>query len=327
MNVLRRRPLSLDQLRTFDAVAQRLSFRAAADELSLTQSAVSRQIKALEEELGATLFQRGTRRVDLTPDGATLLRAVAPSLDRVDAAVRQIRSARGRRHVSLSTFASFASLWLIPRLQVFQTAHPDIDIRISAGDALVDLDDPDFDIALRYCHPDSAPPGAERMFGEVLTPVASPWLAEQASTGQAPPLREPSDLAGHALLEEDDNRASAEFLSWRHWLRGRGLPHLEPRRWIYLNFTYQQVQGALAGQGVALARLALVTEALERGELIEPFGAAARITSPFAYWMLPLPQARNRPELREFVAWVREQAALTRAAADDVLAQAPGAAT
>lgn len=322
MNVLRRRPLSLDQLRAFDAVARRLSFRAAADELALTQSAVSRQIKALEEELGASLFQRGTRRVELTADGSTLLRAVAPSLDRVDAAVRQIRSARGRRHVSLSTFASFASLWLIPRLQVFQNAHPDIDIRISAGDALVELDDPEVDLALRYCHPDSAPPGAERMFGEVLTPVVGPRLAEQAATGQAPPLRDPSDLAGHALLEEDDNRASAEFLSWRNWLRSRGLPHLEPRRWIYLNFTYQQVQAALAGQGVALARLALVTEALERGELIEPFGAGARITSPFAYWMLPLPEARNRPELREFVTWVREQAALTRTAAGEAIAPA-----
>jgi LysR family glycine cleavage system transcriptional activator len=314
MNTPRTRPLSVGPIRAFEAVARRLSFSAAANELHLTQSGVSRQIRSLEDELQAPLFVRGTRHVELTLAGQSLLRAVEPLLDRLDGVVRQIRVERGRRHVGLTTFASFASLWLLPRLHSFQAAHPDIDIRVSAGDNLVDLDDPELDLALRYCPPEVAPPHATRLFGELLTPVVSPRLLEQAAAGLAPPLRTPADLAQHALLEEDSALPNAELLSWHNWLRHAGHPQLEPRRWIFLNFTYQQVQAALAGQGVALARLALVVESLERGELVEPFGSAGRIRTPSVYWLIAMHEARMRPELRAFIEWVEQQGAQTRAA-------------
>ena len=307
------RPLGVGPLRAFEAVARRSSFSAAADELHLTQPAVSRQIKGLEDELGAPLFLRGTRRVELTAAGTQLLRAAMPLLQRLDSTVRQIRSARGRRHVSITTFASFASLWLLPRLASFEREHPDIDIRISASDMMADLEDPDVDLALRYCHPDAAPTGATRMFGEVVTPAVGRALADQAARGLAPRLREPADLAQHTLLEEDDHRPSAEFLGWRHWLRVHGVPQLEPARWLLLNFTYQQVQAALSGQGVALARLPLVSEILERGELVEPFGPSNRVVSPFAYWLIETQRgAAVRPEVTLFARWVVKQAEQTR---------------
>jgi len=314
MNRLPHRPLAVGPIRAFEAVARLLSFSAAAIELHLTQSAVSRQIRGLEEDVGAALFSRGTRHVELTSAGELLLRSVAPMLDRLDASVRQIRTARGRRHVSVNTFASFASLWLIPRLQAFQRRHPDIDIRVSATEGLSELDDPDLDLILRYTHPDTAPPGSQRMFGEIVTPAAGRSLVELARHGQAPPLNTAADLAQHTLLEEDDNRPSAEYLSWRYWLRMHGQPQLEPSRWLYLNYTYQQIQAALAGQGIALARIALVAESLERGELVEPFGAAGRERSPFAYWLVPAKSANERPEVALFATWVMEQAALSRAA-------------
>ena len=320
MNPSNRRPLSLDGLRAFEAVARRLSFSAAADELHLTQSAISRQIKALETELGATLFNRGTRKVELTAAGVLLRQGVLPALDGIDRSVRQIRVAQGRRAVSVSTFASFATLWLLPRLAGFQQQHPDIDIRISANDTRVDMDDPEVDVALRYDSRAAVPAEAECMFGELLTPAASPWLVQQAAQGQAPPLRQADDLAGHALLEEDHDHPSAANLSWQRWLTLQGLPGLTPRRWIYLNYTHQQVQAALAGQGVALARMALVHDQIARGELVEPFGAAGRVTAPYAYWLIPLPGAHLRPELRAFIAWVRSEAAITRSALGD----APG---
>ena len=301
MNRLTHRPLAVGPLRAFEAVARRSSFSAAAKELHLTQPAISRQIKGLENELGAPLFNRGTRRVELTVAGTQLLRNVIPLMQRLDTTVRQIRSARGRRHVSITTFASFASLWLLPRLASFEREHPEIDIRISASDMMADLDDPDVDLALRYCHPNIAPPGATRLFGEVVTPAVGRGLADQAARGLAPPLREPGDLVRHTLLEEDDNRPSAEFLGWRHWLRQHGVPQLEPARWLLLNFTYQQVQAALSGQGVALARLPLVAEALERGELVEPFGPARRVVSPFAYRLIECQRgAAVRPEVLLF---------------------------
>ncbi|WP_395698822.1 LysR family transcriptional regulator [Aquabacterium sp.] len=314
MNIHRQRPLSLDGLRAFEAVARRLSFSAAAEELYLTQSAVSRQIKALEEELGATLFNRGTRRVELTAAGVALLQSVAPALERIDRTVRQLRIARGRQHVNVSTFASFATLWLMPRLARFQQQHPDIDIRLSATDKLIEMDDPEVDLLLRYDFRHNVPAHAEPMFGELLSPMTSPWLVAQAQSGAAPPLRQAADLSGHALLEEDDHRPSAFSLSWRRWLQVQGLPQLEPRRWIYLNYTHQQVQGALAGQGIALARIPMVHELLARGELVEPFGREGRLAGDAAYWLILLPQARLRPALQAFADWVRAEAAITRAA-------------
>lgn len=312
MNEPRRRPLSVGPIRAFEAVARRLSFRAAAEDLHLTQSAISRQIQALEEEIGTVLFTRGTRHVALTTDGAALLAAVTPALERLDAGVRHIRSSRGRRGVNVSTFASFASLWLLPRIEAYQREQPQLDIRIDASDALRDLDDPDTEILIRYCDASRVPDDAIRLFGECVTPAASPRLIEQAASGAAPPLGKPSDLALHTLLEEDDHRPSAQFLSWRHWLARHGLPKLSPQRWLYLNFTYQQVQAALSGQGVVLARLPLVAESLARGELVELFGEDGRCASPMNYWLVIAPSRRERPEVQRFAEWVQAQAAVTR---------------
>lgn len=314
MSLATRRPLALGNLRAFEAVARHASFSAAAEELFVTQSAISRQIKGLEEELGAALFVRGTRHVEMTQSGQVLLRAVEGGLSKIDASVRQIRSARSRRRVSVTTFASFGSLWLLPRIEAFQRDHPDIDIRVSAADAIADLDDPELDLALRYCSPAQAPAGAIRMFGDVLTPVVSRSLAEQIRLGHAPPLSTPADLALHTLAEEDDTKSSTEYLSWRRWLGLHGQPGLQPKRWLYLNFTYQQVQAALAGHGVALARVALVFEALQRGELVEPFGPEGRMHSPYLYWLVMAPESRARSEVTQFCDWVLEQARDTRKA-------------
>lgn len=317
MNQPPHRPLTLAGLRAFDAVAKRLSFSAAADELHLTQSAVSRQIKGLEDEVGALLFSRGTRRVELTAAGANLLATVAPLLQKLDRTVRQVRGRSSRRQVAVSSFASFVTLWLMPRLAEFQQLHPDIDIRISAEDRLVALDEPELDLVLRHGPQSLAPPGAVALFGEVLTPVASPRLMEQARAGQAPPLRLPTDLAAHALLEQDGASPGAHRMSWRHWLAEHGLPELAPRRWILLNYTHQQVQGALAGQGVALARLPLVHDLLERGELVEPFGPAGRLHTNASYWLARLQGgqgAQRGPELLAFEAWLLLQAEATRRA-------------
>jgi LysR family glycine cleavage system transcriptional activator len=315
MNKVPHRPLSLDFLRAFEAVARRLSFSGAADELHLTQSAVSRQIKGLEEDLGTPLFVRGTRKVELTAAGQKLQTAVLPLLQRLDRTVRDIRRRDSRRQVNVSTFASLVTLWLMPRLPEFQLAHADIDIRLSASDRLADDDDPDLDILLRYGLPGVAPEGALRLFGELTTPVASPRLLEQARTGQVPPLAQPADLARHALLEDEDPKPSGQYLGWRRWLVAQGLPDLQPARWMYLNYTHQQVQAALAGQGVALVRLPLVVDLLQRGELVEPFGPAGRRPSPAAYWLVRTRhEGPERDEVRLFMRWVLAQAALTRQA-------------
>lgn len=325
----RTRPISAGHLRAFDAVARHLNFRAAGEELSLTQSAVSRQIQALEDEVGTALFLRHTRAVELTSAGSQLLRATGMALERIDAAVRQIRQSAGRKSVAITTWASFASMWLIPRLEAFQREHPDIDIRIDASDVAVDLATADVDLALRYVVPQAAPPGAIRLFGEQLTPVASPWLLKEHHLARV------EDLAKMTLVEAGDAHRTRhlEWLTWQRWLdqfgsaaqpdkTARGakaaVAHkLTPQRWLYFNYAHQIVQAALTGQGVALARLPLVAESLASGALVEPL-PHTRMDSPLAYWLLVSPRSTLRPEVKAFCDWLLQQAAATREAIGDV---------
>ena len=304
---LRSRPISAGQLRAFEAVARHLNFRAASEEMALTQSAVSRQIQALEEEVGVSLFLRHTRAVELTSAGANLLLAVSQALPRIDSAVRQIRQSAGRKSVSLTTFASFASMWLIPRLEQFQRENPDIDIRIDASDNTVDLDVADVDLALRYGPVANMPAEAVRLFGEQLTPVASPWLLKSGI-----PLSRPEDLANFTLIEAGDaHRTHLEWLTWRRWLDEQNMSKLQPKRWLYFNYAYQMVQAALTGQGVVLARLPMVAESLANGDLIEPL-PGQRMDSPMAYWMIVGPRSAIRPEIKAFCEWLQGQGKATR---------------
>ncbi len=305
------RPLGVGPLRAFEAVARCLNFRQAAEELHLTQPAVSRQIKALEDEIGQALFNRGTRHVALTPAGQQLQAGVLPLLARLDSTVRHLRQGQGRQTIHVTTFASLASLWLLPRLEAFQREQPQLDIRVAASDGMQDLEGQGFDLALSLQI--GRPSGdAELLFGEMLTPVHSPARAARIASGELRPLRKPADLAEHTLAEEDDNRPSSRLSQWHNWLTWQGLPELQPRRWLLLNFTYQQVQAALTGQAVALARLPLVAQHLQRGELIESFGPERRLAIPPAYWLRLAPGALARPAVADFVAWLRREAALTR---------------
>ena len=304
---LRTRPISAGHLRAFEAVARHLNFRAAAEEMALTQSAVSRQIQSLEDEVGVGLFLRHTRAVELTSAGAQLLMAVSQSLPRIDNAVRAIRQSAGRRSVSLTTFASFASMWLIPRMEQFQRDNPEIDIRIDASDATLDLDIADVDLALRYGPMATMPANAVRLFGEQLTPVASPWLLKSG-----PPVKKPADAAQFALIEAGDaHHTHLEWLTWRRWFDEHDLPKLQPKRWLYFNYAYQMVQAALTGQGIVLARLPLVAESLANGDLIEPL-PKLRMDSPMAYWLVVGPRSSQRPEIKAFCEWLLAQSKITR---------------
>lgn len=320
----RTRPISAGHLRAFEAVARHLNFRAAAEELSLTQSAVSRQIQSLEDEVGSALFLRHTRSVELTGAGTILLRAAGSALERIDAAVRQIRQSAGRRSVAVTTWASFASMWLIPRLEAFQREHPDIDIRIDATDAAVDLATADVDLALRYAAPETITAGAIRLFGEQLTPVASPWLLREHRIAKL------DDLAQVTLIEAGDAHRTRhlEYLTWQRWLdhyaptptgnaRARSKARLSPQRWLYFNYASQIVQAALTGQGVALARMPLVAESLDSGDLVEPL-PAMRLDSPLVYWLVLAPRSKTRPEVKAFCDWLLREAERTRQAIGDV---------
>lgn len=305
---LRTRALSVGHLRAFEAVARHLNFRIASEELALTQSAISRQIQGLEDEVGVSLFLRHTRSVELTGAGSQLLRAVMPSLENIDGAVRQIRRTAGRKIVSISTWASFSTSWLIPRMEAFQHNNPDIDIRIEATDSAINLETSNVDLVLRYAKPSSVHAHATRLFGEQLVLVASPHLLKSKRS-----IKTAADLAHFSLIEADhDTRFKHnEWLTWQRWLDAQKLPDLEPKRWLYFNYSHQIVQAALTGQGIALCRMPLIADHLAKGDLVELL-PSERLETPLAYWLIVGPRSHQRPEVQAFCEWLLAQAALTR---------------
>src|SRR6267142_5104508 len=292
----------LDLLVGFEAAARHLSFTKAGAELYRTQSAVSRQIKELEDQLGVTLFQRRHRALALTEPGHQLYAAAAQVLATMRSATERLRRQSGRRRpLSVTTTASFAALWLIPRLAGFTRTHPDVDVRITADTRVQDLERDGLDLAIRHGPPSLAGPNAVRLFGERVFPVCSPKLLK------ANPLREPSDLKNHTLLQYDDPDARHPWLHWKTWLEVAGVPDLRPAGTLSLSGYEQIIPAAIAGHGVALGRSPLVKDLLATRELVAPFKTSADPAR--AYFAITSTAAAGRPEVKGFVEWLKEEAA------------------
>ena len=294
---------SLDFLKGFEAAGRLLSFTRAAAELFVTQSALSRQVQALEEALGVPLFVRRHRTLAFTAAGAAFHRDVVAALNALALAADAARGAMRTPGITLSTTVSFASLWVIPRLAAFRARYPAIDVYILADDRLVDLARGDVDIAVRYLPDAKTPEGAVRLFGERMMPVVSPKLIRRAAT----PLASAADLARHVLLHLDDPEGRTPWLEWNIWLAANGQPGLKPAGALRFKLYDQVIQAAVAGQGVALGRVPLIAEHLRDRRLVAPF--AKRYDSARGYYAVVAPHATERADVIAFVAWLREEAA------------------
>ena len=294
---------SLDLLKGFEAAARLLSFTQAGDELHLTQSAVSRQIKELEAQLGVALFERRHRALALTEAGRTLFPAAAQVLQAMRAATDQLRALSARRLLAVTTTQSFAALWLIPRLARFTRAHPAVDVRIAADTRVQDLERDGLDLAIRHGPASLAGPNAVRLFGERVFPVCSPKLLRDPRR----PLNRPEDLRHQVLLQYDDPDGRHPWLHWRTWLEVERLTDLRPAGSLLFSGYEQIIPAAIAGNGVALGRSPLVREALASGELVAPFRRSADPAR--AYFAIVSKNAAARPEVKEFLAWLRGEAA------------------
>ena len=300
----------LDLLRTFVAVGRRMSITLAAQDLCIVQSAVSRQVQALETALGCRLFVRAYRSIEFTPEGRHLFRMADPMLEQLGSVVGTLRPPAERPCITLTATIGVTALWLLPRLGAFQRAAPDIDVRVAATNRVMDLERDGMDLALRYCPDAAAPDGALRLFGEILVPVAHPSLGVTA-------IEDPATLRRHGLIDYDDS--SRPWLQWKHWLRGAGHKGAAAGNGRLLFNQYDQVvQAALAGQGVALGRLALVGNLLAEGKLTV---ATARppVTTDHGYWLLARPGAASRA-LSAVRDWILTEAVATnrRHMSDDI---------
>jgi len=287
---------SLNALRAFAAAGQHLSFTRAADELHVTQAAISHQIKTLEEQLGVKLFRRLPRGLMLTESGQVYLPAVRDAFDRLATATDRLQTREASGLLTVSLLPSFAARWLVPRLSRFREAHPDIDLRVAAEERLTDFDRDGVDVAIRYGG--GTYPGlyAKRILGESFFPVCSPSLIDGA-----PPLRQPADLRHHTLLHDDMR------MDWPMWLLAAGVGDVvDARRGPAFNDSALMLQAAVDGQGVALGRRALVADDLASGCLVRPFSTS--LSSAYGYYVVYPELSAGRPKVAAFEDWLTAEA-------------------
>jgi len=289
-----RRLPNLNALKAFDAAARHESFTRAAEELFVTQGAVSHQIKALEAELGIKLFNRQPQRLVITEAGREYLTVVSDAFDRLAAGTDRLLQRQNAGVLTVSTSPNFAAKWLVHRLGRFAETHPAIDLRISATLHHIDFAREDVDLAIRHSDGAATDLHATRLMGEELFPVCSPKLVENGG------LRQPADLAGQTLLHLNDRQ------DWAKWFDAAGLPDADLSRGPVLNQASMIIDAAVDGQGIALARTGLAAHDLITGRLVRPFELALPV--PYAYWIV-CPQATAQlPKIVTFREWLVAEA-------------------
>lgn len=290
---MRRLP-PLAALRAFEAAARHLSFKRAAEELHVTPTAVSHQIRRLEQAIGAPLFERRTRQVVLTPEGHVLLPVLTDGFDAFARTIEGLTRKSGRATVTLSATPAFAAKWLVPRIAAFRKARPDIDLTLLATLDVVDVKSGIADLALRYgrgAYPDLI---AERLTIDRFAPVASPRLR----------LKKPSDLRSATLIHSEWRRSDPKNPTWRHWLKIAGLDNVDPRAGLRFSDETHAIQAAVAGNGVALHSLLLVQEELTTGTLVIPFGPEIE---GFALHLVRGPDRPLTEPIQAVQAWLRAE--------------------
>ena len=293
--MLRRLP-SLNALKAFEAAARHESFTRAAEELCVTQGAVSHQVKALETELGLKLFTRDRQRLIITEQGREYLAVLRDAFDRIALGTERLRQRQSSGVLTVSTSPDFAAKWLINRLGRFSEAHPEIDLRVSATMQHVDFAREDVDVAVR--HGDGNWPGlaAVRLSPEELFAVCSPKLMSGPRA-----IRVPSDLLKHPLLHMEDRQ------NWGRWLEAAGVEDAGAVHGPVLNRASMLIDAAVDGQGVALARTTLAAWDVINGRLVRPFPIALRLTK--TYWIVCPKATAALPKIAAFRDWLLAEAA------------------
>lgn len=293
----------LTALRCFEAAARRLSFKDAADELSVTPAAVSQQIRALEDIVGQPLFIRRTRAIELTDAGREALPLLTAAFDQIERAAIAMRRRTDRQVVTVSVSPSFCTIWLVPRLASFNARHPEIDLRLDASDRMANFTTDGTDVGIRYGNGDY--PGLERdllQTAEVF-PVCAPALLQGAH-----PLKRPEDLAHHTLLHSRWTILQSAAPSWGMWLKTREIEGVDPTRGPQFSLDELVLRAAVSGQGVALANMSLAQDDLASGALVKPFPDLAADATGFAYY-LTYPAAKlDRPQVAAFRDWILREA-------------------
>ena len=292
---MRRRLPVLNTLRAFEAAARHGSFTRAAEELCLTQGAISHQVKALEDELGVKLFNREHQRLVITQAGRAYLVEVGDALDRIAIATERLVERQRSGALTISTSPDFAAKWLVHRLGKFAQSHPEIDLRLSAAMHRIDFAREDVDVAVRHGKGDWEGLHVERLCAEQLFPVCSPRLVEAGN------LTRPADILKFPLLHLDTRE------DWAVWLDSAGVAGADVSRGSIMNHASMLIDAAIDGQGVALARTVLAAWDLVHGRLVRPFAQALPLSR--SYWIVCPKATASLPKIRTFNNWLLAEAA------------------
>lgn len=300
---MRRKPpprLSLDLLRGFRAAARHLSFTKAAAELCVTQSAISQEVRVLEEQLGVALFARVNRTLRLTEAGERLYRAVDEALGIIEGVVADL--SEGESEFAITATVPFASLWLGPRLAEFTRLHPGIGLRVVASNDNLDVARERIDVAIRHVPAGNDPPSGLKIFDHEVFPVCAPELLNRPD-GR---IRSVADLANHVLLEFETIRNGRPWYDWQLWLRAMKIRGLKPAGWLRFSHYDQVVEAAIAGSGVAMGKWPHLSRQLQQGALVAPLGLPGN-ASIGAFYVVA--SADSHPGASEsFIAWIRAEA-------------------
>jgi LysR family glycine cleavage system transcriptional activator len=291
----------LSALRAFEAAARLNSFTKAAEELHVTPAAISHQIHALEADIGVSLFHRHNRQVELTPSGRLLLPGLSEAFAGIRAAVRRLRAQNETGALTITASPSFAAKWLVLRLHRFQEKFPAVDVRISTSDEIVDLTRGDFDLAIRYGTGRYPGLDVELLLKNEVFPACSPRLLENG-----PPLRTPDDLRHHALIHDTAADRDPLAPTWPMWLKAAGVKQPPTNAGLTFTSGYMALDAAIAGHGVVLAYSTIAAADLAAGRLVRLFSLG--LPDLFAYYIVTAPGARDRPKVRAFRSWLREEA-------------------
>jgi LysR family glycine cleavage system transcriptional activator len=285
---------SLNGLRAFEAAARHLSFTLAASELNVTQTAISHQIRRLEEELGVRLFIRQNRALALTPEARDYLPGIRAAFNDLRLATDRLLRKDDDKVLTVSTLASLAAKWLLPRLTDFQEANPGIDVRITTSTSLVDFQRDNVDAAIRYGRGQWAGLRADWLMADELFPVCSPSLLRGDR-----PLRQPEDLKGYPLL----HTSNANSDDWRLWLTAAGLPaDIAKQPGITFDMIFMTIQAAIDGIGVAMGRTSYVRDDIAKGRLVVPFKIA--LPADAGFYLVSPEGRREAPKLAAFRQWM-----------------------
>jgi LysR family glycine cleavage system transcriptional activator len=300
----------LNALRAFEAVARRLSFARAAEELHVTKAAVAQQVRALEQEIGALLVQRSGRGLALTEAGAAGAPSLAEGFAALARGARAMREAKGRRFLVISSSASFAATWLVGRIGKFKALHPEIDVLLDANPVEDTLESRATDALIRWGAGEFPGLAVTLLFKEEVFPVCSPDIVSGDN-----PLRTPQDLKGRTLLHLEWSPVHRSWPTWSDWLKAAGAEDVEARHGVWFNNMAMAIRAAAQGQGVALGSLAIVADDLAAGRLIAPFSLSVR--TPFGYYFLCRPEEAETPRIKAFREFLVEEAGLSAAEPPD----------